>query len=276
MSAQVELRDLECEYRVRKGRKTEVIHAVRGVSLGLEPGEFVSLVGESGSGKSTIGRTLVRMAKPSAGEVLFDGKDIASLRGRDLKQFRGDAQIIFQNPYQSLNPRMTIGATLQEVLHVWGRIRPSVAEQRVDSLLSMVHLPTDFAAKYPHQLSGGQRQRVAIARAMAVRPRLLIADEPVSALDVSASAQVLNLLLELREQTGVTCLFITHDIGLARIISDRLAVMHRGLVVETGTPEAVIERPRDPYTKALLAAQLDDRLRARSDGEAIEPGPTVN
>lgn len=261
--ALVQVNSLVCDYKLQRGMRTEVINAVRGIDLEVRRGEFMSLVGESGSGKSTLGRTLVRLIKPTGGTVMFDGRDIARLRRGALTRFHGDAQIIFQNPYQSLNPRMTIGATLGEVLNVWGKRRPGVGDQKVDALLTMVHLPTEFAEKYPHQLSGGQRQRVAIARAMAVRPRLLVADEPVSALDVSAAAQVLNLLLELREQTEVTCVFITHDIGLARIVSDRMAVMYRGKVVESGDPEEMFSNPQDQYTKTLMAAELhvEDRRR---------------
>jgi ABC-type oligopeptide transport system ATPase subunit len=271
----VQVAELVCDYTLQKGMHTEVINAVRGVDFEVQRGEFVSLVGESGSGKSTLGRALVRLIKPTGGRVMFDGCDIARLRGRALTSFHGDAQIIFQNPYQSLNPRMTVGATLAEVLHVWGGRRPSVGEQKVGALLEMVHLPAEFAEKYPHQLSGGQRQRVAIARAMAVRPRLLVADEPVSALDVSAAAQVLNLLLELREQTEVTCVFITHDIGLARIVSDRMAVMYRGKIVEVGDPEEVFSNPQDQYTKTLLAAELHVEERRRTSLAPL-PEPADN
>ena len=260
----VQVKNLVCDYKLQQGMRTEVIHAVRDIDIDVRRGEFISLVGESGSGKSTLGRALVRLIKPTSGSILFDGSDIGRLKRRALTRFHGDAQIIFQNPYQSLNPRMTIGATLGEVLSVWGNRRPGVSDQKVDALLTMVHLPAEFAEKYPHQLSGGQRQRVAIARAMAVRPRLLVADEPVSALDVSAAAQVLNLLLELRERTEVTCVFITHDIGLARIVSDRMAVMYRGEIVESGDPEEVFSNPQDGYTKALLAAELHVEERRRS------------
>jgi ABC-type glutathione transport system ATPase component len=260
----VQVKNLVCDYKLQQGMRTEVIHAVRDIDIDVRRGEFISLVGESGSGKSTLGRALVRLIKPTSGSILFDGSDIGRLKRGALTRFHGDAQIIFQNPYQSLNPRMTIGATLGEVLSVWGNRRPGVSDQKVDALLTMVHLPAEFAEKYPHQLSGGQRQRVAIARAMAVRPRLLVADEPVSALDVSAAAQVLNLLLELRERTEVTCVFITHDIGLARIVSDRMAVMYRGEIVESGDPEAVFSNPQDGYTKALLAAELHVEERRRS------------
>jgi ABC-type glutathione transport system ATPase component len=260
----VRVKNLVCDYKLQQGMRTEVIHAVRDIDIDVRRGEFISLVGESGSGKSTLGRALVRLIKPTSGSILFDGSDIGRLKRGALTRFHGDAQIVFQNPYQSLNPRMTIGATLGEVLSVWGNRRPGVSDQRVDALLTMVHLPAEFAGKYPHQLSGGQRQRVAIARAMAVRPRLLVADEPVSALDVSAAAQVLNLLLELRERTEVTCVFITHDIGLARIVSDRMAVMYRGEIVESGDPEEVFSNPQDGYTKALLAAELHVEERRRS------------
>jgi peptide/nickel transport system ATP-binding protein len=187
---------------------------------------------------------------------LFDGADISKLQGNALRRFRANVQIIFQNPFQSLNPKMTVGATLGEVLKVWGREREGVADQDLGGLLTRVHLPENYARKYPHELSGGERQRVAIARAMAVRPRLLVADEAVSALDVGASARVLNLLLELRETTGLTTLFITHDIGLARLIADRIAVMYVGSIVDIGTPDHVFDHPSHEYTQALIEARL--------------------
>jgi peptide/nickel transport system ATP-binding protein len=248
--------DLSVDYKVVRGGRTRVINAVRHLDLEIHAGETLALVGESGSGKSSLGRTLVRLIRPSGGSVLFDGADVFQLRPAALKRFRADVQIIFQNPFQSLNPRMTIGATLGEVLAVWGRDRAAVADQSVDALLTGVHLPASYARKFPHELSGGERQRIAIARAMAVRPRLLVADEAVSALDVGASARVLNLLLELRETTGLTTLFITHDIGLARLIADRIAVMYVGSIVDTGDPEHIFERPSHEYTKALIDARL--------------------
>jgi len=252
----VEAIDLCVDYKVTRGQSTRLIKAVRHLNMKISAGETLALVGESGSGKSSLGRTLVRLIRPSSGTVLYDGTDVFQLRRAALKSFRADVQVVFQNPFQSLNPKMTVGATLGEVLAVWGRDRAGVAGQSIDALLTGVHLPSHYARKFPHELSGGERQRVAIARAMAVRPRLLIADEAVSALDVGASARVLNLLLELRETTGLTTLFITHDIGLARLIADRIAVMYVGSIVDVGPPQQVFERPSHEYTKALIDARL--------------------
>jgi ABC-type glutathione transport system ATPase component len=273
----VEAIDLSVDYKVARGQRTRVIRAVRHLNLKIIAGETLALVGESGSGKSTLGRTLVRLIRPSGGTVQFDGADVFSLQRASLKRFRADVQVVFQNPFQSLNPKMTIGATLGEVLAVWGRYREGVAGQSIGALLAGVHLPASYARKYPHELSGGERQRVAIARAMAVRPRLLIADEAVSALDVGASARVLNLLQELRETTGLTTLFITHDIGLARLIADRIAVMYVGSLVDVGDPDAVFERPTHEYTKALIESRLtmdpDAAHGADDNGQPQVPGP---
>ena len=252
------IEDLSCTYYVQNGmsRPTE-IQAVRDLNLEIFQGETLAIVGESGSGKSTLGRTLVRLEEPSGGRALFDGQDIATLKGAALAAYHGEVQIVFQNPYQSLNPKMTVRSTLGEVLSVWGKRRPGVSDQTVEGLLAGVHLPASYADKYPHELSGGERQRIAIARAIAVRPRVVVADEPVSALDVGASARVLNLLIELRAELDLTCVFITHDIALARIIADRIAVMYLGQLVNVGPPERVFKQPSHEYTKALIAAQLD-------------------
>jgi ABC-type glutathione transport system ATPase component len=253
----VVIEELCCTFRVRSGmQRTKVIAAVDHVDLEVESGEILGVVGESGSGKSTLARTLVRLVTPESGRILFDGADIATLKGGALTAFHADAQMIFQNPYQSLNPKMTVQAALGEVLAVWGKTRRGVADQTVAGLLDSVHLPAHYGRKYPHELSGGERQRVAIARAIAVRPRLLIADEAVSALDVGAAARILNVLLELRESLGVTCMFITHDIGLARLISDRVAVMYVGSIVDLQPPEAMFAHPGHEYTQALINAQL--------------------
>jgi oligopeptide transport system ATP-binding protein len=265
-----EIQDLCCTYYVQNGIRATEIQAVRNVDLNVYQGEMLAVVGESGSGKSTLGRTLVRLEQPSGGRALFDGADIARLKGKDLVKYRGDVQIVFQNPYQSLNPKLTVGSALAEVLTVWSKRRPGVKEQTVERLLAGVHLPRHYEGKYPHELSGGERQRVAIARAIAVRPRVVVADEPVSALDVGASARVLNLLLELQQELDLTCLFITHDIGLARIIADRIAVMYLGQLVDVGPPEQVFTRPSHDYTRALIAAQLkvsDDAKPPRIDDD---------
>jgi ABC-type oligopeptide transport system ATPase subunit len=258
MNPLVSIESLTYSYEVRRGlRHSLIVAAVSGVNLTIEQGSFISIVGESGSGKSTLGRTVVGLLRPSGGRVVFDGQDVAHMSGSQLTAFRRSVQIVFQNPYQSLNPRMTVGTALREVLRVTAPPdRDRAMDDRVSDLLEMVHLPATYREKYPHELSGGQRQRVAIARAMAVRPKLLVADEPVSALDVSASAHVLNLLQELQSQAGLTCLFITHDIGLARLVSDTIVVMHNGKIVETGTPGEIFEDPHDEYTKLLVGADL--------------------
>jgi ABC-type glutathione transport system ATPase component len=232
------------------------VNALADVDLEIARGELLALVGESGSGKSTLGRALVRLVQPTGGRVFFDGTDISRLRGRALREFRSRAQIIFQNPYQSLNPRLRVGDALAEVLDVWRPVRKSETDASVRRLLETVHLPASYARKYPHELSGGERQRVAIARAIAVQPQFLVADEPVSSLDVSASARVLNLLLELREHMRFTCLFITHDLALAGALADRIAVMNLGRIIETGTADQIFRSPKDDYTRALLEARL--------------------
>jgi ABC-type glutathione transport system ATPase component len=261
----MEVDHLVCQYRVQKGFRTQTVHAIADVSIQILRGELLAVVGESGSGKSTLGRALARLMKPVSGRVLFEGSDTASLRRSRLAAFRSNVQIVLQNPYQSLNPRLTIDSALAEVLHVWSGRRSGSEDIRVPDLLEMVHLPANYARKYPHELSGGERQRIAIARAMAVRPRVLVADEPVSALDVSAAARILNLLLELRQRAEFTCVFITHDLGLARSVADRIAVMHGGSIVETGVPGDIFERPSDDYTRTLIGAQL--HIRTAREGE---------
>lgn len=257
MDPLVVVMDLHVTYRLTAGIfGARQVHAIQGVDMEIQKGELFAVVGESGSGKSTLGRTLVRLLRPTSGRVLFEGQDVGSLRGSDLLKYRSDAQIVFQNPYQSLNPRMTVGGTLQEVLDVWRLRNAGLARQTVEGLLGVVQLPAAFARKHPHELSGGERQRVAIARAMAVRPRFLVADEPVSSLDVSAAARIMNLLLELRANWDLTCLFITHDLGLARAVADRIAVMYLGRIVDSGSAEDVFERPKHDYTRSLLKAQL--------------------
>jgi ABC-type oligopeptide transport system ATPase subunit len=260
MSPLVGIESLTYSYEVRRGlRRSIIVAAVRGVSLTIDRGTFISIVGESGSGKSTLGRCVVGLLRPSGGCVKFEGQDIARMSGSQLTAFRRSVQIVFQNPYQSLNPRMTVGTALREVLRVIAPPTDRDFADRVTELLNMVHLPVAYEGKYPHELSGGQRQRVAIARAMAVRPKLLIADEPVSALDVSASAHVLNLLQELQSEVGLTCMFITHDIGLARLVSDQIVVMHTGKIVEKGIPDEIFDHPRDEYTKLLVGADLSNQ-----------------
>ncbi len=236
------------------GKTTGHVRAVDGVSFEIQRGETLALVGESGCGKSTTARLILRLLRPTAGRVSFDGSNVLELDGSQLKPFRRRAQIIFQDPFASLNPRMSVGAMLREVLTVHRLARNQDAERRVVELLDAVGLHPDDATKYPHEFSGGQRQRIGIARALAVQPEFIVADEPVSALDVSVQAQVLNLLSDLQERFQLTYLFITHDLSVVRHIADRVAVMYLGKIVEISGCDSLFERPLHPYTQALLSA----------------------
>jgi ABC-type oligopeptide transport system ATPase subunit len=236
-------------------RNVGAVRAVEGIEFEVMRGETFGIVGESGSGKSTTARLIARLLEPNAGEVRFEGRDITALRGRHLKQVRRDMQIVFQDPYSSLNPRKTIGAIVSEPLQIH-RVQPERAARKraVGELLERVGLSPEHHNRYPHEFSGGQRQRVGIARALALGPKLLIADEPVSALDVSIQAQVLNLLRDLRRELGLTMVFISHDLSVVRHMCDRIAVMHHGRIVELASNEQLYSSPRDPYTRELLAA----------------------
>lgn len=244
----LEAHDLVKRFPVR-GSDTEV-HALNGVSLTLAPGETLGIVGESGCGKSTLAKVLVRLEDPTGGRVVLDGVDLTALRGRRLRAHRRRIQMVFQDPFSSLDPRQPVGAALDEVLAVHGLRRPG----RVAQLLDLVGLPAGFADRLPHEMSGGQRQRVGIARALAPEPRVLVLDEPVSALDVSVRAEIMNLLAHLRAELGLAQLFISHDVAMVRQISDRVAVMYFGRVVEEGGWRKVLGEPLHPYTAGLRGA----------------------
>jgi ABC-type oligopeptide transport system ATPase subunit len=231
-----------------------VVRAVDGVSFAIRVGETLGLVGESGSGKSTTGRLILRLLPPTAGRVLFDGRDVFSLPSPELRRLRREMQIVFQDPYGSLNPRMTVGRILGEGLEARGIVSRRERNEEARRLLALVGLRPSHQDRYPHEFSGGQRQRIGIARALAVNPRFLVADEPVSALDVSIQAQILNLLLDLQRQLGLTYLFIAHDLAVVRHMSDRIAVMYRGRIMELAPSEAIYRQPMHPYTRELLAA----------------------
>ncbi|RQR66759.1 dipeptide ABC transporter ATP-binding protein [Burkholderia sp. Bp9126] len=251
------VRDLVTRFPVRSGlfgRVSQYVHAVERVSFELRPGETLALVGESGCGKSTTGRSLLRLVESQSGSIEFDGRDISAMKGADLQALRRNIQFIFQDPFASLNPRLTVGFSIMEPLLVHGVASGRAAQARVDWLLDRVGLPAEAARRYPHEFSGGQRQRIAIARALALNPKVVIADESVSALDVSVQAQIVNLMLDLQRELGVAYLFISHDMAVVERVSHRVAVMYLGQIVEIGPRRAVFEAPQHPYTKKLMSA----------------------
>jgi oligopeptide transport system ATP-binding protein len=254
----LEARGLTKHYTTRRGlfdRGESVVKAVDGVSFAIRRGETLGLVGESGSGKTTTGKMILRLEEPTSGQVLIEGRDLYAMGSRELRETRKRMQLIFQDPYGSLNPRMKVSSIVAEGLIVHGLAKGRAElREKVAEILTMVGLRPDDAARYPHEFSGGQRQRIGIARALAVRPELVVADEPISALDVSIQAQILNLLMDLRDAFGLTYLFISHDLMVVRHISDRIAVMYGGRIVELADSEELFNHPLHPYTRVLLAA----------------------
>ncbi|MFV1994301.1 MAG: ATP-binding cassette domain-containing protein [Verrucomicrobiales bacterium] len=246
----LELRDLKTHFPTRDG----LVRAVDGVSLSVEKGEILGLVGESGCGKSTLSRTVMQLIPATEGAVILEGRNLAQLSASAVRKQRCNFQMIFQDPYASLNPRMTVFSTLVEAIRIRRDIAGDQLAARVTQLMSLVGLDPAFIRKYPHEFSGGQRQRIAIARALAPEPRLVIADEPVSALDVSIQSQILNLLRRLRRELDLTMIFISHDLAVVEYIADRIAVMHDGKIVELGPAEEIFDNPRHDYTRTLLAA----------------------
>ncbi len=254
----LQLTDVKTHFPIQSGfvfrKQTGTVKAVDGVTLSVRRGEVLGLVGESGCGKSTLARTIMQLVPTTAGTVVLNGKNLSTCTAAELLSVRRGMQMVFQDPYASLNPRMTVFATLAEPLLVHGLCQPGEVNARVAALMRLVGLAPRFMQKYPHEFSGGQRQRIAIARALALEPKVIIADEPVSALDVSIQAQILNLLSQLCRKMNLSLIFIAHDLSVVKHISDRVAVMYLGKIVELGPAADVIERPRHPYTRALVSA----------------------
>ncbi len=274
----LEVRNLQKWFPMQKGflqRTTGYVKAVDGVNFEVQAGETLGIVGESGSGKTTLGRCITRLYQPTGGHVTMrtgdETLDVTALKGKGLSAFRKQAQTIFQDPYSSLNPRMTVLQTVGEPLLVNGLAHGKELEERVTEMVLQVGLRVEHLQRYPHSFSGGQRQRIGIARAMVVRPRVVVADEPVSALDVSIQAQILNLLLDLQEKYQLTYLFITHAMSVVRYVSDRIAVMYAGKLVELGPKQELLSNPRHPYTEALLAAVPKPSMRKRGV-RLVSPG----
>jgi oligopeptide transport system ATP-binding protein len=254
----LEVTDLVKHFPVKRGllidREVDRVRAVDGVSFSVRSGETLGLVGESGSGKSTLSRAVLQLIEPDSGSVRFEGREIAGLSARRMRPLRREMQMVFQDPYASLNPRKRVGQIVAEPLKLQGIAKGGELRGRVRELLERVGLSPEHYDRFPHEFSGGQRQRIGIARALAPRPKLIVADEPVSALDVSIRAQIVNLLDDLQDELGLTYVFVAHDIGVVRHVADRIAVMHEGKIVEQGGADEICERPKDAYTKELLAA----------------------
>ncbi|MNB72808.1 Glutathione import ATP-binding protein GsiA [compost metagenome] len=271
----LQVEQLKTYYPIRKGilsRTAGYVKAVDGVNLNIFQGETLSLVGESGCGKSTIGRSIVRLEEPSEGRILFEGQDIAHYSNGKMKKVRADLQMIFQDPYSSLNPRKRISDLLEEPMRVHNIIPASEISKEVDRLLEVVGLPKSYKFRYPHEFSGGQRQRIGIARALSLKPKLIVCDEPVSALDVSIQAQILNLLKDLQKEFNLTYLFIAHGLGAVKYISDRIAVMYLGKVVEIASKDEIFTNAKHPYTKALLSAYPIPNPTLRSNERIVIQG----
>ena len=273
--------DLKMHFPIYRGvfqRQVGAVHAVDGVSFDVKRGETLGLVGESGCGKSTTGRTILQLYKPTSGNVSFDGTDLVKLKGEQMRQMRRRMQMIFQDPYASLNPRMTVAQLVGEPLIVHSVATGAEIAERVAHLLELVNLNPAFATRYPHEFSGGQRQRIGVARALALQPSFIICDEPISALDVSIQAQVVNLLEELQDQFNLTYLFIAHDLSMVKHISDRVAVMYLGVIVELASRDELYAKPLHPYTQALLSAvpipdPVADAKRKRTILQGDVPSP---
>jgi oligopeptide transport system ATP-binding protein len=273
----LEVTDLVKHFPIKRGilidREVDQVKAVDGVSFNVGRGETLGLVGESGSGKSTACRAVLQLIKPTSGSIKFEGREIAGLGRRAMRPLRREMQMIFQDPYASLNPRKRVGQIVGDPLKLQGVSRGSDLRRQVQELLERVGLAGEHLNRYPHEFSGGQRQRIGIARALALKPKLVICDEPVSALDVSIQAQIVNLLDDLQDELGLAYLFVAHDIGVVRHISDRIAVMHDGKIVEQGTADEVCERPKDDYTKKLLAAvPIPDPRESRERRGSVASG----
>lgn len=272
MAPVIEIRNLKKYFETPKG----LLHAVDGVSMKIEAGQTMGVVGESGCGKSTLGRTIIHLLESTDGQILFEGEDVTHVKGKDLRRVRENMQIIFQDPYSSLNPRMTVTETIQEPLYLSGRYKRSELDKETDRLMDLVGVEKRLRNAYPHELDGGRRQRVGIGRAIALNPKFVVCDEPVSALDVSIQAQVLNLLQDLQKEKGLTYMFVTHDLSVVKHISNNICVMYLGQLVETSSSKEMFASPLHPYTKALLSAipsvDIDHRQkRIVLEGEIVSP-----